>query len=400
METAPVGRVLTVRVSLLIPIRNQAAFFKRLPAITAYLEAARIQPEVILVDVGIRAAIARAAGDFCVVQDLDCPPEEYRPLLDPLIACEADVILGSRSLAFRTSLGQTIPLHSNGAGLYDEMLVQFAKRHARIKEAPVAKSGRNKQQRMRDRLAAFRSILHARLFSKDHTDPAADMLVAMSRANRFNRWMADTIAPWVRGDVLELGAGIGNLTVFLSPRARHYVATDTDKEHLCELRSRVVNAANVEIAVCDFSDPASASQFHASADTIICLNVLEHIENDVESLMNIRSCLRPGGAAIILVPQGPQAFGAMDEVLEHKRRYTAEELKGKMDLAGFRLERMITFNRITWPGWNLNSRILHRRTLSRIQLRLFDLLVPIWRRIDSRLPWPATSLIAIGTAKH
>jgi hypothetical protein len=89
----------------------------------------------------------------------------------------------------------------------------------------------------------------------------------------------------------------------------------------------------------------------------------------------------------------------MDEVLEHKRRYTAEELRAKMDAAGFRVERMIEFNRITWPGWYLNSRVLRRRTLSRFQLRLFNLLVPIWRRIDSRLPWPSTSLIAIGTAK-
>ena len=391
-----------VRVSFLISIGNQVAFFKRLPAITAYLEAARIQPEFIFVDAGIEAAIARAAGDFCIVHNVDCThtPEDYRPLLDSLIASEADVVLGSCTLAFRTSLGQTIPLHSNGAGLYDEMLVQFAKRHARIKEVPVATSGRNSQKRIRDRSAAFVSRLRARLFSKAHTDPAADMLVAMSRANRFNRWMAGTIAPWVRGDVLELGAGIGNLTVFLAPRTARYIATDTDREHLCELRSRVNRRTNIEIAVCDFSDPAATSQFHESVDTVICLNVLEHIEKDVESLANIRSYLRAGGVAIILVPQGPQAFGAMDEVLEHKRRYTAEELRNKMAAAGFRVERMITFNRITWPGWYLNSRILRRRTLSRLQLWLFDLLVPIWRRIDDRLPWPATSLIAIGMAKH
>jgi SAM-dependent methyltransferase len=225
------------------------------------------------------------------------------------------------------------------------------------------------------------------------------MLVAMSRANRFNRWMADTIAPWIKGDVLELGAGIGNLTVFLSQQTDRYIATDTDEEHLRELRSRADRCPNVEIAACDFSDPAAASRFHGSADTVICLNMLEHIQNDMESLANIRACLRPGGAAIILVPQGPHAFGAMDEVLEHKRRYTVEELTAKMGLAGFRVERMIFFNRITWPGWYLNSRILRRRTLSRLQLRLFDLLVPIWRRIDNRLPWPATSLIAIGTAK-
>ena len=394
MKTAPASKVPTVRVSFLIPIGNQGPFLDRLAVTTAaYFEAEGIQPECIFVDAAIRTAIARAGGDFCVVHGVDCThlPDDYRPLLDPLIAGEADVVLGSRTLAFRTSLGQTVPLHANGAGLCDEMIVQFDKRHARIKRLTEFHAGRG--------LAALAPILRARLFSKAHTDSGADMLVAMSRANRFNRWMADTIAPWIHGDVLELGAGIGNLTVFLSPQANRYTATDADSEHLSELRSRVGHRPNIEIALCDFSDPPAASRFHASFDTVVCLNVLEHIENDVESLSNIRSCLRPGGAAIILVPQGPQAFGTMDEVLEHKRRYMAGELASKMNAAGLEVQRMITFNRITWPGWFLNSRILRRRTLSRIQLRLFDLLVPVWRPIDSRLPWPATSLIAIGTAK-
>lgn len=354
----------------------------------------------------LRTAIAQAESDFCIIQDrtLAYEPADYPALLDPLITDEADVVIALKlsnieAVAFRTSLAQTIPLHSSGFGLYPELMVQFAKRHARIKKVPVSDRSHANPQTipLRGRFAVFASVLRARFFSKAHTDPAADMLVAMSRAKRFNRWMADTIAPWIRGDVLELGAGIGNLTVPLSAGVSRYVATDTHEEHLCELRSRIDRHPNIEIAVCDFSDPADAARFRQSADTVICLNVLEHIENDHTSLVNIHSCLRPDGTAIILVPQGPQAFGAMDEVLEHKRRYTAEELKTKMNAAGFRVERIITFNRITWPGWYLNSRILRRRTLSRLQLHLFDLLVPAWRRIDNRLPWSATSLIAIGT---
>lgn len=353
----------------------------------------------------LRTALLDAESDYCIIQDSDFEYDAAcAAMLDPLVTDEADVVIAFKlsnikAVAFRTSLARTIPLHSSGFGLYPEMMVQFAKRHLRIKRVPVSDRSHANPQTipLRGRLTAWGSVIRARLFSKSHTDPGADMLVAMSRANRFNRWMAETIAPWIKGDVLELGAGIGNLTVFLAPRTSRYIATDTDKEHLRELRSRLDGHGNIEIAVCDFSDQAAASRFHKTADTVICLNVLEHIQNDVESLINIRSCLRPNGAAIILVPQGPQAFGAMDEVLEHKRRYTAEELRTKMAAAGLRVERMITFNRITWPGWYLNSRILRRRTLSRLQLRLFDMLVPVWRRIDTHLPWPATSLIAIGT---
>jgi len=222
----------------------------------------------------------------------------------------------------------------------------------------------------------------------------------MAKARRFNRWMADTIAPFMAGEVLEVGAGIGNLTVLLSSSGKAYTATDTDQEHLYELRARTEGRPNIKIDLCDLSDRADAKRFRQNVDTVVCLNVLEHIENDLAGLENIRACIRPGGRAILLVPQGPQAFGSMDQVLEHKRRYTAEELQSKMKAAGFRVEQVEPFNRATWPGWYLNSRILRRRTLSRLQLLLFDLLIPVLRRIDRSLPWPPTSLIAIGLVER
>ena len=112
--------------------------------------------------------------------------------------------------------------------------------------------------------------------------------------------------------------------------------------------------------------------------------------------MNIRTCLRASGKAIVLVPQDPKLFGNIDKVLEHKRRYTREELTEKMAAAGFQVEHMIEFNRATRPGWYMNSCVLGRKTISPLQLRLFDWLVPLWRRIDQSLAWPANSLIAIG----
>jgi SAM-dependent methyltransferase len=391
----------------------------------------------------IRTAISCARGDFCLIQDADFEynPADYPVLLKPLLADDADVVLGSRTLsaarhqpfgfwqsvanrtitklasvaagmnltdvetgykAFRASLARSIPLQSERFGLDPELIIQFAKRHARIIEVPISYCGRTKEQgkkiRASDGFAALGSIFRSRFISAAHIDPAADMLVAMAGAKRFNRWMADTISPWIAGEIVELGAGIGNLTVLLSSRGNAYTATDTDGEHLCELRSRIGERPNIKIAICDFSDEADAARFRESADTVVCLNVLEHVTNDFAGLENIRACLRPGGRAILLVPQGPQAFGTMDEVLEHKRRYTAEELHSKMTAAGFRVEQVVPFNRATWPGWYLNSRILRRRTLSRLQLHLFDLLIPVLRRIDDRLPWPPASLIAIGMA--
>ena len=398
-------------------------------------------PENIGKGAAIRDAIAQAQGDFCVIQDADLEydPVDYPKLLKPLLAGEADVVLGSRLpndaerrplgfwqavanrvistvagmaaglalsdvetgfKAFRTSLAQSVPLRSDRLGVDPELIIRFAKRRARFVEVPITYRGRTFEQgkkiRAWDALDALASIFRAWLLGATHRDERTDTLVAMSGAKRFNRWMADTIAPWVKGDVLEVGAGIGNLTILLASGEHRYVATDHDREHLLDLRSRIQYRPGIELAHCDFSAPEDVARFEQSADTVVCLNVLEHIQDDRMALAHIHRCIRPGGAAIILVPQGPEIFGTLDEALLHKRRYIRDELAEKMAGAGFRVTQIIGFNHATRPGWYLNGRLLKRRTLSRVQLRCFDLLVPLWKRIDDRLPWPATSLIAIG----
>lgn len=222
------------------------------------------------------------------------------------------------------------------------------------------------------------------------------MLVQMASANRFNRWMADTIAPFVAGDVFEAGAGIGNMTTLLFRPGSRYVAAELEPEHLDHLQTRLPQHPDLATAECNLLKQSDLAPFAGQIDTVVCLNVLEHIEDDVEVLRNLRSLLRCSGRAIILVPQGPRAYGSLDRVLGHYRRYTKTEFQRKIATAGFHLERIIEFNRVTFPGWYLNSRVLKRKTLSGAQLRFVDLLVPVWRRIDRFLPWPGTSLIAIA----
>jgi 2-polyprenyl-3-methyl-5-hydroxy-6-metoxy-1,4-benzoquinol methylase len=350
----------------------------------------------------VRMALGHARSDLFLIQDgyLEFDRLHLVQVLSPLLSDAADVVVGTASgdikqrrvLAFRTPLALTVPLVSKGLELDQELTLQFAKRHARFVEVPVTQGTFRSPNLLLKLWTEFRT----RYLSAAHTDAGADMLVAMSTARRFNRWMAETISPFIVGDVLELGAGMGNLTVLLAEGRPSYTATDTDAQHLSELHSRTTELTNLKIRVCDFSKAEDIAPLLRSADTVICLNVLEHVPDDVAGLRNIRQCLRPGGTAIVLVPQGKNAFGSLDEVLEHKRRYSEKELQEKMQAAGFEVTRMIHFNRATWPGWYLNSRILRKRRLSLFQLRLFDLGVPLWRRVDNRLPWPPTSIMAIG----
>jgi len=116
-------------------------------------------------------------------------------------------------------------------------------------------------------------------------------------------------------------------------------------------------------------------------------------------LRRMRRALAPGGRAIVLAPRDQALYGSLDKVLGHYRRYAAGELEAKMEQAGFRVERTIAFNRVTRPGWKFNGQVLRRESFGAFQIRAFDALVPLWRRIDPLLPWGAVSAIGIGVAE-
>lgn len=389
----------------------------------------------------IRTAIEHATGEFSIIQDADLEydPREYPRLLKPLLEGAADAVYGSRFMivgerrvlyfwhsvgnrllttlcnvfadvnltdmetcykAFRTSLIQSIPIRSNRFGIEPELTIKLSQRNARIYETPISYHGRTyeegKKIGLKDAVAAFYVILKTRLRRDIYRSSGPEILEALAAAPRFNQWMAETIAPFIGSNVMEIGAGIGNLTRYLVPRRKRYVATDIEPEHLARLAGRFQHRPTMEIRYADLARSECFEEFAGQMDSVVCLNVLEHVEDDMAGLQNIRSTLRPGGQVVILVPQGQEVYGAMDEALGHVRRYSEDELREKMERAGLPVQTMIQFNRISRPAWYVNGRILKRTTLKRGQMRLFDRFVWLWRRIDSWLPWPSTSLIAVG----
>jgi SAM-dependent methyltransferase len=390
---------------------------------------------------GIRTAIEQARGEYSLIQDADLEydPREYPHLLKPLLEGKADAVYGSRFMivaerrvmyywhsvanrfvtglcnlvadvnltdmgtgykAFRTALLAEMPIRSNGFGVEPEITIKLARRGARIYEVPVSYYGRTyeegKKIRFRDAAAIVWTILRFSLSGDLYQDPGAKTLHALSAAPRFNRWMADTIRPHVGQRVLEIGAGIGNLTRALIRGRKRYAATDINPEHLARLTSRFPHRPNLEIRSCDLIRTEDFAPFAGGMDTVICLNVLEHIEDDRGGLANIYSALDYGGRAILLVPEGQSVFGTIDVALGHFRRYSEAELKSKMEDAGFQVEQIIPFNRVSRPAWFVSGRILKRTSLDWNQMRLYDWFVWLWRRIDRFLPWRPTSIIAIA----
>ncbi|MBV9302197.1 MAG: glycosyltransferase [Acidobacteriaceae bacterium] len=390
----------------------------------------------------IRTALEHASGAFCIIQDADLEysPLEYPKLLKPLLAGDADAVIGSRFgfsgerrvlyfwhavanrilttlcdmvadinltdmetcyKAARTPLLKSIPLRCDRFGIEPELIIKLAQRRARIYETSISYHGRTyeegKKIGFKDACKAFLVILYFGLLKRDiYKDPGAEILDTLAAAPRFNGWMADTVRPFLGDSVMEVGAGIGNLAALLCQRRKRYIASDIDAEHLAYLSARLEHRPAVEVVPADLERPEDFIPYTDQLDSVLCLNVLEHVKDDYTGLSNIFRALRPGGRAIVLVPEGMSVFGTLDEVLGHQRRYSEKELRDKLQAAGFRIETVLYFNRPTRPGWFVNGRIFKRRRFSRVQIFVFDRLVWLWRRIDRFLPWKPTSLIAVG----
>jgi SAM-dependent methyltransferase len=227
-----------------------------------------------------------------------------------------------------------------------------------------------------------------------HDQVGAATLERLAAAPRYNSWMFDRLRPWVGRRVLEIGAGIGNMSAFLVDRER-VVLTDTEPYYLDRLRARFADRSHVAVAERRLPgvDPRLVAE---RFDTVVCLNVLEHIEDDRASLSAMRDLLQPGGRLVLLVPALRVLYGTLDEALGHFRRYAPGEVTEKLGAAGFRLRHLEYFNLAGVPGWWLTGRVLRRRLIPTAALRWYEALVPLFR-LERLLPWRiGQSLIAVG----
>jgi len=388
----------------------------------------------------IRAGLSQVDSELVVIHDADL---EYHPpdlikMVEVFLFEEADAVFGSRFMAggykralfFRHAIGnklltflcdvvcdlnltdmetcykmvraellKSIPLESSTFDVEPELAIKLAKRGARIFEVPINYSGRTyhegKKITWKDGVSALWAILHYAISDRIYVEDerGGEILERLNRAPRFTRWMADVIRPYVGDRVLEVGAGRGNMSVHLMPRSVYW-ATDVNPQYLEYLVTLRATRPYLRVAYTNAVDGGTFPTAQ-SFDTVVCLNVVEHVQDDAGALRNIYNALADGGRAIILVPCGPWLFGSLDEMLGHCRRYTKEQLVAVAQQAGFRVERVLKFNRPGVPAWWLNGRILRRKTFGLGQIRMLNILTPLFRLVDEWLPMPPLSIIAI-----
>jgi SAM-dependent methyltransferase len=200
-------------------------------------------------------------------------------------------------------------------------------------------------------------------------------------ASNWKAYWSRQLRPFLRGDILEVGAGIGSNTRFLYPNgAGRWVCLEPDPALNNELVKNSIKT-RPQLAyqtICGTIESLSDQQF----DTIIYIDVLEHIENDRGELNRAASLLRSGGRLIVLSPAHQRLFSAFDAAIGHFRRYDRRMLQ-TIAPSGLRLERMRYLDSVGVILSAANVLLLHQSMPTKVQLRVWDSwLVPVSRILD------------------
>ena len=214
-------------------------------------------------------------------------------------------------------------------------------------------------------------------------DVGIKTLETISKANMFNKWMFEKIEPYIGKKILEVGAGTGNITQFLLDKGE-VTCLDISAKCIEALKERFSNSERVSAFLGDISNLDNSWE-GKTFNTIVCLNVLEHIKNDEEALSNMASLLEKNGRLILLLPTCRWLYGSLDKNLGHYRRYENVQMYEKCTKLDLVLEKEMHFNLLGILGWFLNGKILKRKILPSTQMKLYDLSTPLCRLIENFL---------------
>ena len=230
--------------------------------------------------------------------------------------------------------------------------------------------------------------------------------IVMSKTNKYNAWQIELIKESIKGRVLEIGTGIGNITELIAPYADELISIEISKEPYDFAQTKLSHLRNLTLINGDFMnfDLSSYGRF----DIIICTNVLEHIEFDELALRKMNLLLKKNedskSILFLLVPAHKQLFGTCDVEVGHFRRYNKKILSDKIKAAGFYSRQMKYFNSIGAIGWWINFCLFKRHGANEddtsFQIKIFEYFILPWLRIVEKIKEPLFGISLIATVSN
>jgi SAM-dependent methyltransferase len=210
------------------------------------------------------------------------------------------------------------------------------------------------------------------------------------------QWQLAQFTPYLSRRIADVGCGLGNFTESLLDRDL-YLGVDLDAELLAELATNYGTIPHVRTMQLDLTSPTVPAILRDYAvDTILCVNVIEHIEDDWLALRHLVDSLPAGGHLCLLVPALPFLYGSLDHLDGHYRRYTRGSLMDRVRHLPVDVVRTYYFNILGVPGFFLKGRVLKQTTYTDDNYKIMNALIPIVRPLERLFPPPiGMSLIAI-----
>lgn len=210
----------------------------------------------------------------------------------------------------------------------------------------------------------------------------------MTKAVNYFNWQSRLALKPLGRRIVEVGCGIGNFTRTMLDRDL-IIGLDIDENCIANHRARFAAHAHVQSYVLDALDPAFARLKNHQPDSVVCLNVLEHISDDLGTLRAFANILPAGGRAVLIVPAFMALYGPIDQRLGHYRRYTKASFRQTAEQAGFRALDLRYMNTVGFFGWWVNAKLIPRQEQSEGQIEVFDkYLVPVLDRLESTVTPP------------
>ncbi len=221
---------------------------------------------------------------------------------------------------------------------------------------------------------------------KEFDKEGLETLKVIEGASHFNAWMYQCVAPFLKGRVLEIGSGIGNISEEVLKHGFSLTMSDIRSNYCEYLKDKFKGRKGIEgIIEFDLVHPdfdVKYASMLGTYDSAFALNVVEHIEDDQLAINNAMKLLRKGGNLIVLVPAYQWLYNNFDKELFHFRRYNRKGVKELFSRAGSQIKSAIYFNAFGIPGWFITGKIFGKKTIPSGQMNFFNSLVPVMKVLD------------------